>query len=144
MNNTTQDPLREFFASEWETSLFDAHSLSPNFSEAVLKKIADNKRRERFFNIVCVLIALSGIAAVVIFVFPGYKQFDTVVAGISSFMTGITSLTTEILRSLSNMFRLQVESDFISLPLLTYLSLLTIVLWSLDGFLRRRRQAHLE
>jgi len=144
MNNTTQDPLRDFFTSEWETSLPDAPSLSPDFSEAVLKKIADNKRQERFFNLACILLASFGIIAMVVFVYPGYKQFPVVVAGIASLATGVTTFITEIISSLGNMFRLQLASDFISIPLLTYLSLLTAVLWTLDGLLRKRRESRLE
>ncbi|MCL2738062.1 MAG: hypothetical protein FWE30_01285 [Bacteroidales bacterium] len=144
MNNTTQDPLQDFFTSEWETSLLDVPSLSPDFSEAVLKKIADNKRQERLFNLACILLVSSGIIAMVVFVYPGYKQFPAVVAGIASLTTGVTTFITEIISSLGNMFRLQLASDFISIPLLTYLSLLTAVLWTLDGLLRKRRESRLE
>ncbi|MCL2502008.1 MAG: hypothetical protein FWE99_02630, partial [Bacteroidales bacterium] len=105
MNNTTQDPLQDFFTSEWETSLLDVPSLSPDFSEAVLKKIADNKRQERLFNLACILLVSSGIIAMVVFVYPGYKQFPAVVAGIASLTTGVTTFITEIISSLGNMFR---------------------------------------
>jgi uncharacterized membrane protein len=144
MNNTTQDPLQDFFTSEWETSLLDAPSLSPDFSEAVLKKIAENKRQERLINLTCISIAFVGIIAIAVFVFPGYQQFSAVMAGIDSLMTGITTFITEIIRSFGNVFRLQSASDFISVPLLAYLSLLATVLWSLDGLLRKRREARME
>ena len=131
MNNPTQDPLHDFFRSEWEAPLPDASPLSPEFLEVVLKKIADNRRKERLFNLGCISIALAGVVAIVIFVYPGYKQ-------ISSMATGVTSFVTETIRSLGDAFQLQSESTFISIPLLVYISLLTAVLWSLDGLLRKR------
>ena len=120
MNDKTQDPLHDFFWSEWEAPLPDAPPLSPDFSEVVLKRIADNRRKERLFNLGCISIALAGVVAVVVFVYPGYKQLHTVIAGISSFVTQTVS------------------SGLISIPLLTYLCLLTALLWSLDGLLRKR------
>jgi len=117
MNDMTQDPLHDYFRSEWEAT---PPSLSPDFSEAVLKRVAVNRRKERLLNLGCISIALTGVVAVVVFIYPGYKQLHTVVEGISSFVTQTVS------------------SGMISIPLLTYLCLLTALLWSLDGLLRKR------
>jgi len=131
MNNKTQDLLHDYFRSERETT---PPSFSPDFSEVVLKKIVVNRRKERLFNLGCLLIAFAGIIAMIIFVYPGYEQINTVAAGVSSFAT-------ETIHSLGGIFRLQSESNFISIPLLTYLSLLTAALLSLDGLIRKRREA---
>ena len=131
MNDKTQDPLHDYFRSEWEAS---PPSLSPDFSEIVLKKIMVNRRKERLFNLGCISIALIGVIAIVVFVYPGYQQINTVVTGVSSFVT-------ETIGSLGGVFRIQSESNFISIPMLTYLSLLSAALWSLDGLFRKRREA---
>ena len=134
-NEPQQDPLHDFFTSEWEASLLDTAPLSPRFSETVLTKIKANKYKERLFNLGCLSIALAGIVGVLLFVYPGYKQLHTVTSDVASYAADAT-------RSFIQLFKLPSEPGFISIPLLVYISLLTAVLLGLDLFLRKRREAH--
>ena len=135
MNDATHDPLREFFASEWKAAISESYPMSPDFSTSVLKKIEVNRRKERLFNAGCISIALVGIVAVVVFIYPGYQQLDDARSGVTSFFT-------EIIRSLGDIFRLPSSSNLISVPLITYFSLLIAALLGLDGMIRKHREAH--
>ena len=131
MNEPQQDPLHDFFTSEWEAPLLD----TPHFSEIVLTKIKANKYQERLFNLGCLTIAFAGIVGVVLFVYPGYKQLHTVASDVVSYVASTT-------HSFIQLFKLPSEPGFISIPLLIYISLLTAVLSGLDLFLRKRRESH--
>ena len=133
--NNIQDPLHDFFASEWATSLHKEPPIPQDFLTSVLKKIKANKRKERLFNAGCISIALVGIMAVAVFVYPGYQQFDASLTGINAFFAEIT-------RSISNLFRQQIASNVISVPLITYLFLLAVALLGLDGLIRKHRAFH--
>ena len=122
--NNPDDPIRDFFESEWTVNQESA----PDFAAAVLKKIAAGKRQERLFYLACIAMALAGAAAIVIFVYPGYRQLPAVIDGIGAFAAGLV-------KSLQG----QPESSFISIPLLLYICVLTAVLSGLDYLLKRRR-----
>ncbi|MCL1974258.1 MAG: hypothetical protein FWG54_05525 [Bacteroidetes bacterium] len=133
--NITQDPLSDFFALEWAASLHEELPISPDFSAAVLKKIEANRRKERLFYGGCIAIALVGIMAVVVFVYPGYQHFDVAKTGVKAFVA-------EIIRSISHLFRFPSTPNLLSVPLITYLSLLTVALLGVDGLIRKNREAH--
>src|SRR5215510_8820772 len=132
-DHTPNDPLRTFFESQWAASCTDEHL---PFSEEVIKKIRINKYKEQLFYVVCVSMALMGMAAMALFVYSGYNQLGVVASEVAAFAA-------ETARSFTQMFRPQPEPALISIPLLIYLSLLTILLSGLDWFLRGRRQTYI-
>jgi len=116
------DSLQEFFTSEWSLSLSkEAFPAPSDFSAAVLNKIVKRERRkERLFYLACTSIALAGIAAIVLFVYPGYGE-------LSGFMGNALAFSFP-----------PWEFSAISTSLLLYLSLIAVIILGLDTLLRKR------
>ncbi|MDR2584735.1 MAG: hypothetical protein LBC84_00710 [Prevotellaceae bacterium] len=135
MNQPHHDPLGDYFASDWTASLSnESPPFSPDFSTAVLKKIVLNKRKERLFYVACISVIFAVVVAIMVFVYPGYKQFDAMFAGIALFFAEIT-------HSLGSIVTQPSSSSLISIPLLFYIPLLTVALLGLDALLRKHRHA---
>ena len=127
MNAMQQDPLSDFFTSEWAKE----RPLSPDFSAAVLKKITVNRYKEWLFNFACITLAVAGLTAVLLFIYP--QVFD------SLYRTAL-----QVGSALREAFSIQIrqpENLFMS-GLFIYLVFLTAALWGIDQLLRRRRQLH--
>ena len=145
MNTTQHDPLSDFFASEWTTE----HPLPSDFSTKVLKKITVNRLKELLFNLACIAIAVTGITAVLLFLYPGYEHIVLIdwQAGVSSVYRLFDSLSDsahQVGSSLKEAFTISIklpENSFIT-GLFLYLVFLAAALWGVDQFLRKRRHLH--
>jgi len=127
MNSTQHDPISDFFTSEWAAE----HPLSSDFSTTVLQKITVNRHKEWLFNLACIVIAISGIVAVLIFIYP-------------QVFTSLSDMAIQVGISIKGAFTIslnQPENTFIS-GLFLYLVILASALWGIDQFLRKRRYQH--
>ena len=147
MNLQPHDPLSDYFRSEWAVSL-SQEPLTPSsdFSAAVLKKIATERRKERLFNLACLSVALAGIVATVVFVYPGYKQLllidsrgkmEQMFLSLSNMVHGVQSAFQEVL-----LFPIKQPESLFMMGLFTYLVVLAAALWGVDSLLRRGHSAH--
>ena len=144
MNNTAQDPLSDFFASEWKDS-FSTEELrsSSGFSEAVLKKIVINRKQERLFYCGCIALALICVIAIMLFVYPGYEYIFSTdwSAGVSGVHEIFHTICSDIKTVFNETFIIpitQPENAFM-LGLFCYLIILSGALLGLDHFLRKYR-----
>ena len=142
MNQPSSDPLNDYFTSEWIVSLSQEPHASSDFSAAVLKKIVANRCKERLFNLACLSIAFFGIAATVVFVYPGYKQLllinwqemaTKLFLPFSHFAHGLGNALEELF-----ILPLRQPETVFMMELFIYLVLLAATLWGVDSFLRKR------
>jgi len=150
MNDTAHDPLHDFFASEWETT---SPSLSPHFSEAVLRKIEEyrckaERRKEWLFHLACISMAVVSVAVVALFIYPGYKPIASIdwSAAISGaggvfriFSDSALQVKEVVIEAFSALF-VQPEHVFMS-SLFIYLVVLAAALLGLDRLLRNHRRS---
>jgi len=142
MKQLQHDPLSDYFTSEWTISLSqEPHVSSSDFSAAVLTKIVVNRRKERLFNLVCLSIALAGIAATVVFVYPGYKQLLLIDwrKNMAQWFHTFSNVANGVQSAFHEVFLHPIrepESLFMT-GMFTYLVLLAAALWGVDWLLRR-------
>ena len=137
MNQLKHDPISDYFTSDWATSC----PLSSRFSNDVLQKIKVNRCKERLFILACLSIAFAGIAATIVFIYPGYKQllmiqWQAIAAKLylpfANVMYGLGNALQEAF-----VYPLKQPDSAFMVGLFTYPVLLAVVLWGVDWLIRR-------
>jgi len=137
MNPLQHDPLSDYFTSEWAQIC----PLPNDFSAVVLKKIMMNRQKEGLFNLACLSIAFAGVAASVLFVYPGYTlllSMDWRVMA-TDLIHPFSNAVHEVGYAFNTAFRLKpIQPEGLYMRgLFTYIVLLASALWGVDGFLRK-------
>lgn len=146
MRTKEYDPLRGFFTREWETSFEREEVITDSdFSAAVIKRIADCRKKEWLFNLGCMAGAVACVVAVLLYVFP--KELSHLISiDWGGVFVGVFESFRSLFFSVQEKAKVMVEASFLPLRqyealflwrLLSYSTLLAGVLFGMDRLIRK-------